>query len=151
MNTASGSSIVLRTAVVLSLLGAAPLAGADARDSLSLEEIVVTATAPSPYGWVGSAMRSSANQGGLIQMGARMYNPATGRFLTTDPVPGRTPNPSTYPPDPVNMYDLAGTWSIGGAIQNILNTGRGSKPKLFRVDFDTKFPLGEVQSDVVVV
>ena len=45
MNTASGSSIVLRTAVVLSLVGAAPLAGAaDARDSLSLEEIVVTAT-----------------------------------------------------------------------------------------------------------
>ena len=44
MNTASGSSIVLRTAVVLSLFGAAPLAGADARDSLSLEEIVVTAT-----------------------------------------------------------------------------------------------------------
>ncbi|MEI2728880.1 MAG: RHS repeat-associated core domain-containing protein [Candidatus Nanopelagicales bacterium] len=86
--------------------------------------IVVTATAPSPYGWVGSAMRSSANQGGLIQMGARMYNPATGRFLTTDPVPGRTPNPYTYPPDPVNMYDLAGTWSIGGAIQNIVNTVR---------------------------
>ena len=45
MNTASGSSIVLRTAVVLSLFGAAPLAGAaDARDSLALEEIVVTAT-----------------------------------------------------------------------------------------------------------
>jgi iron complex outermembrane receptor protein len=45
MNTASGSSIVLRTAVVLALFGAAPLAGAaDARDSLSLEEIVVTAT-----------------------------------------------------------------------------------------------------------
>ena len=45
MNTASGSSIVLRTAVVLALFGAAPLAGAaDARDSLALEEIVVTAT-----------------------------------------------------------------------------------------------------------
>ena len=73
--------------------------------------IVVTATAPSPYGWVGTAMRSSANQGGLIQMGARMYNPATGRFLTPDPVPGGTPNPYTYPPDPVNMYDLAGTAS----------------------------------------
>ena len=42
MNTASGSSIVLRTAVVLSLFGAAPLAGA--ADSLALEEIVVTAT-----------------------------------------------------------------------------------------------------------
>ena len=45
MNTATGSSIVLRTAVVLALFGAAPLAGAaDARDSFALEEIVVTAT-----------------------------------------------------------------------------------------------------------
>ena len=86
--------------------------------------IIVTATAPSPYGWVGTAMRSSANQGGLIQMGARMYNPATGRFLTTDPVPGGTPNPYTYPPDPVNMYDLAGSWSIGGIISGIVNTVR---------------------------
>jgi len=42
MNTASGSSIVLRTAVVLSLFGAAPMAGA--ADSLTLEEVVVTAT-----------------------------------------------------------------------------------------------------------
>ncbi len=42
MNTASGSSIVLRTAVVLALFGAAPVAGA--ADSLALEEIVVTST-----------------------------------------------------------------------------------------------------------
>ena len=45
MNTASGSSIVLRTAVVLALFGAAPQAGAaDGKDALALEEIVVTAT-----------------------------------------------------------------------------------------------------------
>ena len=48
MNTAAGSSIVLRTAVVLALFGAAPLAGAAdpvaAKDSLALEEVVVTAT-----------------------------------------------------------------------------------------------------------
>ena len=42
MNMASGSSIVLRSAIVLALLGTAPLAGA--ADSLALEEIVVTAT-----------------------------------------------------------------------------------------------------------
>jgi len=45
MNTASGSSLVLRTAVVIALFGAAPLANAaDERGSLALEEIVVTAT-----------------------------------------------------------------------------------------------------------
>jgi iron complex outermembrane receptor protein len=43
MNTASGSSLVLRTAVVIALFGAAPLAGA-ADTSLALEEVVVTAT-----------------------------------------------------------------------------------------------------------
>lgn len=85
---------------------------------------VVTATAPSPYGWVGSAMRSAANPAGLIPMGARMYNPATGRFLTTDPVPGGTPNPYTYPPDPVNMYDLAGTWSLGDIVSAAINAAR---------------------------
>ena len=42
MNTASGSSIVLRTAVVLALFAVAPMAGA--AESLALEEIVVTAT-----------------------------------------------------------------------------------------------------------
>jgi len=45
MNTASGSSLVLRTAVVIALFGAAPLASAaDPKSSLALEEIVVTAT-----------------------------------------------------------------------------------------------------------
>ena len=43
MNTASGSSLVLRTAVVIALFGAAPLASA-ADESLALEEVVVTAT-----------------------------------------------------------------------------------------------------------
>lgn len=86
--------------------------------------VVTTATAPSPYGWVGDSMRSNANQAGLIQMGARMYNPSTGRFLTPDPVPGGTPNPYTYPVDPVNDYDLDGTWSLGGLIQGAVNLVR---------------------------
>ncbi len=41
-------------------------------------------------------------------MGARVYNPNTGRFLTTDPIPGGNPNTYTYPPDPVNGQDLDG-------------------------------------------
>ena len=99
---------VVATIDVTAHVGAAAMSSVADYDEYG---IVVTATAPSPYGWVGTAVRSSANQGGLIQMGARMYTPAPGRFLTTDPVPGGTPNPYTYPPDPVNMYDLAGTAS----------------------------------------
>jgi outer membrane cobalamin receptor len=63
MNTASGSSLVLRTAVVIALFGAAPLASAaDERGSLALEEIVVTATkiAQDTDSWAPAAFARSA-------------------------------------------------------------------------------------------
>jgi len=45
MNTATGSSIVLRAAVLLTLVGAAPLTGAaETTGALVLEEVLVTAT-----------------------------------------------------------------------------------------------------------
>jgi len=67
---------------------------------------VETPPAPTPYGWEGAAQRSTADQAGIILMGARQYNPASGRFLTIDPIPGGNPNPYTYPADPVS----AGVW-----------------------------------------
>ena len=63
---------VVATIDVTAHVGAAAMSSVADYDEYG---IVVTATAPSPYGWVGTAVRSSANQGGLIQMGARMYNP----------------------------------------------------------------------------
>ena len=50
-------------------------------------------------------------------MGARLYNPVTGRFLSMDSVAGGNDNTYTYPPDPINMFDLSGEWSwrkVGG-------------------------------------
>lgn len=61
------------------------------------------------YGWLGSKQRSAGDLGGLTLMGVRLYNPATGRFLQTDPVPGGSANDYDYAAqDPVNLLDLDG-------------------------------------------
>ncbi|MCA2223093.1 RHS repeat-associated core domain-containing protein [Nonomuraea aurantiaca] len=65
---------------------------------------------PGRYGWLGLHQRSSGDSlAGLILMGARLYNPTTGRFLQTDPVMGGSDNPYEYASqDPINNLDLDG-------------------------------------------
>lgn len=41
-------------------------------------------------------------------MGVRLYNPATGRFLSGDPVPGGNDNPYVYPLNPTDQFDFDG-------------------------------------------
>ncbi|MEU4690793.1 LamG-like jellyroll fold domain-containing protein [Actinoplanes sp. NPDC023714] len=61
------------------------------------------------YGWLGAKQRSSEAFGGLIMMGVRLYAPALGRFLQSDPVDGGNANPYDYcSGDPVNCADLDG-------------------------------------------
>ncbi|MDZ7577682.1 MAG: RHS repeat-associated core domain-containing protein, partial [Candidatus Nanopelagicales bacterium] len=60
------------------------------------------------YGWLGAYQRPTSQATGLIQMGARPYNPVTGQFLSTDPIRGGNANPYTYPVDPVNQDDISG-------------------------------------------
>jgi len=62
------------------------------------------------YGWLGAKQRAGDTPGGLLLMGVRLYNPETGRFLSTDPVYGGNANTYTYPTDPINMFDLDGNW-----------------------------------------
>lgn len=51
---------------------------------------------------------TSPISGGIIQMGARVYIPTLGRFLSVDPIEGAGDNAYSYVNDPVNEEDLDG-------------------------------------------
>ncbi|GAA4699015.1 RHS repeat domain-containing protein [Phytohabitans rumicis] len=75
------------------------------------------------YGWLGAYQRAADTPGGLVLLGVRLYNPATGRFLTVDPIDGGNANDYEYcTGDPVNCHDLdgraGGFWRklLGGVI-----------------------------------
>lgn len=69
----------------------------------------ISSSTSTRYAWNGTAQRANDALGGLTLMGARLYQPATGRFLSPDPVLGGGANAYSYPTDPVNMSDTTGT------------------------------------------
>lgn len=64
------------------------------------------------YSWLGTHQRESNTIGAVTLMGARLYNPMVGRFLSIDPIEGGNDNRYTYPSDPMNQFDLTGLASL---------------------------------------
>jgi RHS repeat-associated protein len=85
-----------------------------------------TSSAYPRYGWLGGKQRSHDTLASIVLMGVRLYDPNTGRFLQTDPIPGGSANPYDYAnQDPYNNFDLDGRWCAFGKNPN--GSCRGSR------------------------
>lgn len=51
----------------------------------------------------------------MLSTSVTIYNPVTGTFANTDPVPGDNTTTYAYPQDPINQQDLDGRW--GGRLK----------------------------------
>lgn len=66
-------------------------------------------TPPSPYGFLGSYGRIYDPTTSLYLLGARLYDPTLGRFLSRDPIPGGSANDYEYGGgNPVMRTDATG-------------------------------------------
>lgn len=89
--------------------------------------------------WHQGALKPAESVGStlVVEMRARLYVPALGRFLQVDPIQGGVDNDYVWPPDPVGSHDLSGERRLpcssdGGACGGVpsLMALRGNMPAL---------------------
>ncbi|MFJ3235679.1 DNRLRE domain-containing protein [Streptomyces sp. NPDC086787] len=111
--SATGSVVLQLTDIHGDVTVQLPLDTATAATALAYDEYgnQENSTTATRYGWLGGKQRSSETVAGVTLMGIRLYDPTTGRFLSTDPVYGGNANAYEYcNGDPINRYDLDGRW-----------------------------------------
>ena len=100
------------------------------------------------YGWLGARQRATADAG-LLLMGSRVYNPATGTFTSADPIYGGNSTAYGYPQDPVNGSDLTGNSGSGYNPRELYSAcrkaggGRIKCGKVVKFSYDAKEEAGQ--------
>lgn len=94
-------------AIVPSTGNATNLSGLASYDEYGATLSSTLSSVGSKYAAFGQFQRATT-ESGLVLMGARLYNPATGRFTSTDHRPDGNENAYNYPNNPVGLNDLSG-------------------------------------------